>query len=309
MQSWFDSVRARITAGGPHWQEMFVVENLPTPLPTLLTGSSSLRQATYQVSSAPEQRTMAAILSIAAGCNGELAVNVGANDGIYAITLAQLGCRVIALEPQPLCVEQLQFAAAMADTQFTVDVHQKIVSDGQFSISVPGNICSGVSQYEETTGMHAVANHAVQPSELAQSNINTPPTTVHSVSLNSIVNDRDVRLLLIDCEGAEFDVLRSGAKTFATQRIFNAIIELKPHGWAGVMKNVDRSALATEFIALATKQEWHCLALEEYTGPATNIHAAAKIPAAKFESTLQRLVKKDTDTNVWCQYTPTVQYH
>merc|ERR1719399_1128124 len=74
-------------------------------------------------------------------------INVGANDGAYALELAQSGCKVVAFEPQPLCAAQIGWAIAHGEFKNSIQLFNAFVSPRPMSTPVPTDQCIGTAQF------------------------------------------------------------------------------------------------------------------------------------------------------------------
>lgn len=129
---------------------------------------------------------------------GERALDIGANYGTYALTLARLGARVDLFEPNPAIAAVL---AAWARGKSGVAVHALALSDrsGTAELVIPGE--GGV----EHDSSAALAGGAVASGR----RIAVPLAPLDSLAI------RDAALIKIDVEGHEDAVLRGAAATIA----------------------------------------------------------------------------------------------
>jgi FkbM family methyltransferase len=129
---------------------------------------------------------------------GERALDIGANYGTYALTLARLGARVDLFEPNPAIAAVL---AAWAQGQQGIAVHALALSDreGTAELVIPGD---GRVEHDSSAALAggAVASGRRVPVQLAP--------------LDSLAI-RDAALIKIDVEGHEDAVLRGAAQTLA----------------------------------------------------------------------------------------------
>lgn len=129
---------------------------------------------------------------------GERALDIGANYGTYALTLARLGARVDLFEPNPAIAEIL---AAWARGQTGIAVHALALSDrsGTAELIIPGD--SGV----EHDSSAALAGGAVASGR----RVEVPLAHLDSFAI------ADAALIKIDVEGHEEAVLRGAVQTIA----------------------------------------------------------------------------------------------
>jgi FkbM family methyltransferase len=131
-------------------------------------------------------------------CPGERALDIGANYGTYALTLARLGARVDLFEPNPAIAAIL---SAWARGKAGVAVHALALSDrsGTAELVIPGE--SGV----EHDSSAALAGGAVSTGRRV---------AVSLAPLDSL-QITDAALIKIDVEGHEEAVLRGAGATIA----------------------------------------------------------------------------------------------
>ncbi|MCL9998120.1 MAG: FkbM family methyltransferase [Erythrobacter sp.] len=129
---------------------------------------------------------------------GERALDIGANYGTYALTLARLGARVDLFEPNPAIAAVL---AAWAKGRSGVTVHALALSDreGTAELVIPGE--GGV----EHDSSAALAGGAVAQGR----RVSVPLAPLDSMGIT------DAALIKIDVEGHEAAVLRGAAATIA----------------------------------------------------------------------------------------------
>jgi FkbM family methyltransferase len=142
----------------------------------------------------------------------EIAVDVGANVGLFASVLARRSKTVVAFEPNPACVRHLVEVAPR-----NCEVIAKAVSDraGTTTLRVP--VASGIAM--DALSSIEAKNHF--DSERRATEFVTH--TVETVTLDQILlgpsrtGDR-VGFINIDAEGHEFAVLRGGEATLTVHR-------------------------------------------------------------------------------------------
>lgn len=129
---------------------------------------------------------------------GERALDIGANYGTYALTLARLGARVDLFEPNPAIAAVL---AAWAKGRSGIAVHALALSDraGKAELVIPGE--DGV----EHDSSAALAGGAVAQGR----RVAVPLAPLDSMGIT------DAALIKIDVEGHEDAVLRGAAATIA----------------------------------------------------------------------------------------------
>lgn len=144
--------------------------------------------------------------------NDKVAIDVGANVGLFASVLARRSQKVIAFEPNPVCAAHL--AKVMPRN---CEVIAKAVSDhaGRTALRVPlfdGTISHALGTLE-------AANHLDDSPDAA----NCVAYTVDTVTLDQVLlaparsSDR-IGFVNIDAEGHEFAILRGGEGMLAAHR-------------------------------------------------------------------------------------------
>lgn len=147
---------------------------------------------------------------------GDLFVDVGANAGTYSIWAADLGASVIALEPAEEAYNLLAENTKM--NNYSIELHRAAAGP------VPGTA-------RFTQGLDD-QNHIDSNGE----------TSVHIVTIDSIIGDRQVAGMKVDVEGFEIDVLRGCERALSERRI--ALIQLEWNSTSQQAGHADRRLLA-----------------------------------------------------------------
>jgi FkbM family methyltransferase len=148
--------------------------------------------------------------------SGDLFVDVGANIGTYSIWAADLGARVIALEP----------------AEETCNLLAENVKINSYPIQLiraaAGAVC-GTAHF--TQGLDD-QNHIDSDGQ----------AEVEIVTVDSIIGDRQVAGMKVDVEGFETDVLRGCERALSERRI--ALIQLEWNSTSQQAAHADRRPLA-----------------------------------------------------------------
>jgi len=147
---------------------------------------------------------------------GDLCIDLGANGGEMTTRFARQGADVIAFEPDPVTFSWLE----RNTSQFpTVTCVQKATADKGGRLMLRRS-----SRYREDPEQYSVAaslvrdDHKVDNSNAVE--VDAIDFPAHLASL-----DRDVRILKIDIEGSEWDLLEALSKTQAFSRIDCIFVE------------------------------------------------------------------------------------
>jgi FkbM family methyltransferase len=146
---------------------------------------------------------------------GDLAVDVGANIGVYALLAAETGARVIAMEPSSGSAERLRQHVRLNGYEELVEVRE-----------TAAGAASGRSLLTVGTG---VLNHIVErpadesPERLADKFRTHWPSSLEEVDVAAlddlIGSDRPVTAMKIDVEGQEENALRGAQRLLVGQQI------------------------------------------------------------------------------------------
>ncbi len=189
-------------------------------------------QLQYQKETMVERAAVALMrLFFHRGCNKHaLMLDMGANDGFYALLGSAYGCVVKTVEPQRSCVDRLNFARIQ--NNFTqMHIFNNIVSSRPVALDVPVTTCSGEAHY----GISGKGAQFMETfNEKNSGKFEAKETTkVCSISVDDDLVEPGAKVLLwhIDVEGAEVDVLLSGRRLIEDKRVDHLIIENTPGRW------------------------------------------------------------------------------
>ena len=155
-------------------------------------------------------------------------VNIGANDGFYTFASAQRGCKTVSVEPQIGCLQDLYFNAMLPIFPKPPLIYNSFVSDSDFSVDI-GISCDGGGQFLPSGAR--TSNGEYSPDQEPWQAAGGERTSVKSMRLSEAVKG-DVRLLLIDVEGAEVSVLSACESLLRTNIVHHAIIEWTTSRWS-----------------------------------------------------------------------------
>lgn len=131
--------------------------------------------------------------------SGRIALDIGANIGLYSHVLARLCPRVEAFEPQPSCLETLEAFAAGRN----IGVHAIALSDGDgtLTLNIPetGGEASGLASFRV-------------PATGATRRLEVPVRRLDSYGFTN------VGFIKIDVEGHEFETLKGAEETILREK-------------------------------------------------------------------------------------------
>lgn len=142
-------------------------------------------------------------------------MDIGSNDGFYALLAAAYGHRVAAFEPQPNCAALLFMSMAFNSFRHTPKLFQNFASSSNTTIKMGRHaaclptrrfdVSSADADFDEVT--------AINPAQVFRA------------------NGDEALLIHIDVEGAEINVLRDLAEIIASKRVRHVVFESVPSRW------------------------------------------------------------------------------
>ena len=210
-----------------------------------------------------------ALKHVLADCNSDsIVVNVGANDGFYTLASSVRGCKTISFEPQIGCLQNLYFSAMFPTMANPPLIYNAFLSDANFSVD-SGTSCDGGAQF--TTKGARSSNRDYTPDQEPWVHPGSEKFPVKSMQLGEVLQN-DIKLLLIDVEGAEVSVLNACETLLETRSVHHAIIEWVVGRWSRF--GIDVAAGSLRAVAIAKKARWECRLLDN-TG-------VAALPSSSF---------------------------
>ena len=244
---------------------------IPQPLHMLDPGHAHGKMTdsfTYQLASSDERSTINVMHHVykqndclsKAKQNGTKCqiLDMGANDGYYALLAGAYGCSVRSVEPQSLCYEHLSLALGFNTIPGEVNLIRGAVGTTGTSLKIPRmDQCNGEFQ---ATHKHAGPLLTAKKQATAKK-FTGKYDVVKMVKAESLAEPgTQVTLWHIDVEGAEVDVLNSGRELLLAGKVDHLILELVGPRWAGVgMSMKDGHRILKELLA-----EYHCRELSTY---------------------------------------------
>ena len=268
------------------------------PRPVWLVDSKNARSQLRYQSNARTERMIRWTLRFLLGERGlcrdaggevpPLALDVGANEGMYTLLMAAYGCRVVSWEPQPACMRPLIVSVAVNAFEHSPRLLNKVASSDPTAVFK-------VHRHGRCRGDHSFKDN------IRMSNASKPRTddvvAVGSTSVDAAVSaeeaDAGVRtriaVLHIDVEGAEISVLRSALTHIPL--VDNLFVEVNVGRWKNFGVTTDEGASLIEQVVasgglacrdLNAAQASHPLNLPVITNLTEHIHSL------------------DRETDMWC---------
>ena len=145
-------------------------------------------------------------------------IDAGANEGTWSVLAAAMGCRVLAVEPQPGCRGLMSKALSRNLLSDRVLIVPHLLAAEPMNATLDGRLCQGDREITENTAHRSAL-----------------PVQVSSIRLDSLqqlwLPSAEVFLWHIDVEGAEILVLRSAKALLRSGRIRRVMVELLFHNW------------------------------------------------------------------------------
>ena len=215
---------------------------LPFVAFTLAPGAASILR--WCLEHAGEKAVTAVFRSVLATSHADdddLVLDIGANAGFYGIMSASLGWRTYLFDPQPTCQTYIAYAIAannitsrallvphaVAYPDFAMLVSSATNCSGRFPISAQEQDPNYTGGWSATTTTTSTTNDMRYVRDL-------------TVDVAALVGAAErVRLVKIDAEGNELNVLRSLAPLIVERRVGNIVVEVTPVFWARAGVRVD----------------------------------------------------------------------
>lgn len=147
-------------------------------------------------------------------------VDSGANEGMWTLLAAALGCSAIAIEPQPQCHKSI--ATSLEANHLSAHMLNALLA--------PDNVTVMIDTSKPCFGGYQGLNAEPKTPPRSQSLV-----AVHSMRLDQLpqltTTTSRIELWHVDVEGAEVMVLRSAAGLFARNKIKRVMVELAHHHW------------------------------------------------------------------------------
>ncbi len=141
----------------------------------------------------------------------KVAVDVGANVGLFTAVLARRSKKVVAFEPNPACAQHL-----LAVAPRNCEIIAKAVSDREGTTLLRVPLCRGVPMHALST-IEAANRYGTETRATGFVTHSVETVTLDQTLLLSPAGER-VAFINIDAEGHEFAVLRGGEGLIAAHR-------------------------------------------------------------------------------------------
>lgn len=179
---------------------------------------------------------------------GDLAVDLGANAGIYTEKLAATGADVIAFEPDPTAFETLSGRVASREN-VTLLQAAAAAQDGEMTL------------YRRTDFDRDPARHTTSSSLIADKRKLTDTgviVVVKDVVAYLTTLDRDVALIKIDVEGAEVEIMEALLDAPLADRVAQVFVETHERSIPRLADRTDALRVATAGrVRPAVNWDWH----------------------------------------------------
>ena len=204
-------------------------------------------------------------LVLGAACSSGFStfIDMGMNDGFYAMLAAMLGCHVRTVEPQPSCIDRFSMAMILNAPRLPLHVYCAFVGT---------KVGYGLNKLGSCDGSHN--GFLVDGGE---DFVKTPYVTLDGL----VGNDLNVTLLHLDTEGAEVDVFRSAEKLVRERRIQNVLVEFKPVNWGNF--GITRQEGVLELVQTFKKLKMMCVTLMELRMPASQVMQFGCMGSSRFK--------------------------
>lgn len=143
-----------------------------------------------------------------------IALDIGANHGIYTIPMASKFKKIYAFEPHPQNISILEGNLKKYNIQ-NVEIVPKAVSNRSGTMNMTTN--------PHNSGGHTLSEKVASHQEWGF--VNTTTLEVPTITLDEFCKDLDVEFMKIDIEGAE-DFMFEGATEFLKRNSINIMLEV-----------------------------------------------------------------------------------
>jgi len=188
----------------------------------------------WVATSAQESVVSSFFVPIAASCRDSaaapgLVIDMGTNEGMFAMAAASLGCTVVTFDPQSLCIDI--FKRALLGFKENECFGKRIYALNAAASAIPSTIeasidsCHGCYMTDGSiscSGSNKTAGEWKRKKSIDSVNVQA---VVHAIGY------KEVLLLHIDTEGHEISVLRGLEAMLSSKAIKNLIIETRPAVW------------------------------------------------------------------------------
>lgn len=182
--------------------------------------------------------TMVSVFNALAGRPGSLFVDTGSNEGTWSVIAASYGMRVLAVDPQQLCLDLLGVALAENNLSSHVEMHLNLLmpEEGRLA-SIPTDQCHGTALFSLHRGSGKVQiSDATLPGRNKLKSVErqkAAKVAVASTRVDRLLAGQEVvEMWHLDVEGAELIVLNSAQALFQMRRIRRVMLEFIPFRWA-----------------------------------------------------------------------------
>ncbi len=166
---------------------------------------------------ARQRAAQAAFETVCAGMGkGDMAVDLGANAGIYTLRMAATGAHVVAIEPDPFAFDMLRDRVGHAGNVTLLPVAAG-TSAGQMTLHRTAN-------FEQDPARHTTSSSLLADKKNVAGGQGMAVEVIDIVAYLTDLN-RDIALMKVDIEGAEVAVMEALLDAPVAQRIGHIFVE------------------------------------------------------------------------------------
>ena len=260
--------RWRPSDGYVRLQTFMQMENM-APAPVFLPRTNATISSLQNMRS-NEHSVIETVSRMLRRCSIEsVVIDSGSNEGMWSLLAAANGCRAVAIDPQPQCLELLRLAALQSNLSSRIDTINAVVDAPAYNVSdapagrrhhVSDSACHGTASFLP----HGAVSDSTSTGRtwLARAPRNGSRTAVAAMSLDSLLQERllprdHVAFWHIDVEGAEVRVLQSATRLLRAGRIRRVLVEIIPNRWVAFGFNLSHGVAALA----ACLPRWPCVTM------------------------------------------------
>jgi FkbM family methyltransferase len=153
-----------------------------------------------------------------------LVVDVGSNGGYYSLLSRSMGCKVLAIDAQPRCLDRLASSVAVNGFKTGISTAWTAIStDESKTIQVGATKCSGLWAVKESAWIDAESSYNVDVKTRKLIDV----LTEHKM-LPEDNEGEPIAMLKVDVEGSEVNVFTTALPLFEKKQILGILAEVVP---------------------------------------------------------------------------------